>query len=170
MRLRVSPLQLQRPLLTSLRDLSIINPSIPTCTDTQDDLCDLQDAIRMYPANQATLNETGIPADLQVTREQATTHAGASVYLCRHKKCGDVPFHAQSPAGLYSHVRRKHLGICLACPYCANKLYWNSRGWSIHMRDHHANVPRFGSALVDEAREAQKMLDQAQEDPSALSQ
>ena len=126
--------------------------------DLLPDLCDSRDAIRMYPADQASLNETGIPFHLQVRREHQTTRAGASVYLCRHDKCQDPPFYAQSPAGLYSHVRRKHLGIILSCPYCADKVYWNTKGWNSHMNTHHKEVPKFGSALVDEAKVAQEFL------------
>ena len=123
----------------------------------------------MYPANQDTVNEMGIPASLQVQREHATTHAGASVYFCRHEMCSQKPFHAQSLAGLYSHVRHKHLGICLACPYCREKLYWNFKGWKSHMSTHHSTAPHYGSTLIDEAAQACKLLSIVQRDPTALS-
>ena len=61
----------------------------------------------MYPANKGTVNETGIPEDLQVSHEQATTLAGGSIYLCQHTVCQEgTPFSAQCPTALYSHVRR----------------------------------------------------------------
>ena len=113
---------------------------IPLQKDVLPDLCDLKDTIRMYPADQKSLNKMGIPANLLVKREHQTTHSGASVYLCKHDKCQEPPFHAQSPAGLYSHVRHKHLGIALACPYCPDKLFWNSKGWNTHMERHHQDV------------------------------
>ena len=112
----------------------------------------------MYPQSSNDVKETGIPMDLQVHREQATTHAGASVYLCKHEKCADTAYFAQNPASLYSHMRRKHLGIVLACPYCPNKVYWNSCGWKDHMTSHHRNVPHYGHTLMDEARETHKMF------------
>ena len=112
----------------------------------------------MYPQSSNDVKETGIPMDLQVHREQATTHTGASVYLCKHEKCADTAYFAQNPASLYSHMRRKHLGIVLACPYCPNKVYWNSCGWKDHMTSHHCNVPHYGHTLMDEAREAHKMF------------
>ena len=134
-------------------------PTLTVKKDVLDDLCDPQQAIRMYPAVKESVNETGIPADLLVTREQATTHAGGSLYLCRHSVCqSGTPFLAQSPAALYSHVRRKHLGIVLACPYCAHKVYWNTRGWKDHMKTRHRDAPHYGTALADEAKQAHQLL------------
>ena len=133
-------------------------PAVSLQKDLLDDVCSPKAAIRMYPSDPASLKETGIPPLLQVKREQRTTSKGASVYLCLHEKCQTPTFWAQSPAGLYSHVRRKHLGIVLACPYCADKLYWNSKGWTTHMSHHHKGLPAYGSALQSEAQLAQGML------------
>ena len=134
-------------------------PALTVKRDLLDDVCEPLKAIRMYPASKGTLNETGIPEDLQVSREQATTLAGGSIYLCRHTICQEgTPFSAQSPAAVYSHVRRKHIGLVLACPYCANKVFWNSQGWKSHMSSNHKNVPHYGSALADEAAKAHELL------------
>ena len=122
----------------------------------------------MYPTSAGSLKETGIPPEFQVKREHQTTYAGGSVYLCPHPKCQTPPFFAQSPSGIYSHIRRKHLGLALACPYCADKVYWNSKGWNSHMSMKHRNAPHFGTALADEASLAQEML-RTTERRSALS-
>ena len=42
-------------------------PVLPVKRDDLKDLCNLQEAIRMYPATAETINETGIPLDLQVS-------------------------------------------------------------------------------------------------------
>ena len=91
-----------------------------------------------------SIKETGIPATLLVKREHQTTHAGASIYLCPHEKCQTPPFYTQGLAAVYSHIRRKHLGLALACPYCANKVLWNLRGWKSHMDSKHSKVPHCG--------------------------
>ena len=130
--------------------------------DMLKDLCSLQEAIRIYPADADSLKETGIPAELQVKREHQTTHAGASVYLCRHPKCQTPPFFAQSPAGIYSHIRRKHPGIAVACPYCPGKLYWNTKGWKAHLDTRHRGAPAYGTTLADEAALAEEMLTSAE--------
>ena len=133
-------------------------PQVSTQKDLLDDLRSMKVAIWMYPANSDTLKETGIPPNLQVKWEQWTTGKGGSVYLCLHSQCQTPTFWAQSPTGLYSHVRCKHLSIVLACPYCPDKLYWNSKGWKTHMSHHHKGLPTYGSALKDEAKLAQGML------------
>ena len=139
-------------------------PTLTVKKDLLDDICEPLKAIQMYPANKGTVNETGIPEDLQVSCEQATTLAGGSIYLCRHTVCQEgTPFSAQSPAALYSHVQRKHIGLVLACPYCAHKVYWNSRGWKSHMSTHHKNAPHYGLALQDEAAKAHALLAKAPE-------
>ena len=140
-------------------------PTLTLKKDLLDNICEPLKAIRMYPASKVTLNETGIPEDLQVSHEQATTLAGGSIYLCHHPVCQEgMPFSAQSPAALYSHVRCKHIGLVLACPYCANKVFWNSQGWKGHMSGDHKDVPHYGSALTDEAAEAIELLAKAPED------
>ena len=133
-------------------------PKVSQQKDLLDDLCGVKAAIHMYPTSAGSLKETGIPPEFQVKREHQTTHAGGSVYLCPHPKCQTPPFFAQSPAGIYSHIRRKHLGIVLACPYCTDKVYWNSKGWNSHMSTKHRNAPHFGTALADEAALTQEML------------
>ena len=133
-------------------------PQVSQQKDLLDDLCGVKEAIRMYPAAADSLKETGIPTELQVKCEHQTTHAGGSVYQCPHPKCQTPPFFAQSPSGVYSHIWRKHLGIALACPYCADKVYWNSKGWNAHMNTEHRNAPHFGTALADEASLAEEMF------------
>ena len=144
-------------------------PQVSLQKDLLPDLCSPKEAIRMYPANENTVNETGIPAHLQVKHEQRTTGKGGSVYLCLHEKCQTPTFWAQSPAGLYSHVRRKHLGVVISCPYCPDKLYWNSKGWKSHMEHQHRRLPAYGSALQDEAAVAQEMLASMQKRASTKS-
>ena len=106
--------------------------------------------------------------EFHIKQESQKTLSGASVYICNHPKCQVPPFYAQSPAGIYSHIRRKHLGIALACPYCKDKAFWNSKGWKMHMERHHADLPAYGHALADEAKKAHEMLEQLQE--NALAQ
>ena len=50
------------------------------------------------------------------------------------------------------------MGIVLACPYCQDKVYWNSHGWKDHITSYHRNMPHYGHRLVDEAREAHQMF------------
>ena len=133
-------------------------PKILVQKDRLDDLCSTDEAIRICPQNPKALSETGIPDHLLVQREQTTTVKGGSLYLCHHKLCQDPPYYAQSTTGLYSHVRQKHLGMVVACPYCPKKLFWNTKRWGTHMERHHRDLPHFGLQLMDEAAVATALL------------
>ena len=146
------------PVASTAKERAPRQPKVAKQKDILPDLCELSKAIRMYPADKKSLQTTGIPLELQVKREHQTTTAGGSVYLCRHEKCQVPPFYAQSPAGIYSHIRRKHVGVALACPYCENQLYWNTKGWKGHMDKKHRNAPHYGTTLANEAAMAQEML------------
>ena len=143
-------------------------PKIVVQNDRLDDLCEANRAIRIYPKNKDTLSETGIPEHLLAPREQVTTGKGGSMYLCHHELCQEVPYYTQSPAGLYSHVRRKHLGMVVACPYCPKKLYWNTKGWSMHMDKFHKEVPHYGHQVASEPKVAAALLTKIKDDPDAL--
>ena len=140
----------------------------PKRADALPDLCAIEKAARMYPADEETSTQTGIPVFLQVPREGYTTAAGGSIYFCRHEKCSNPPYHGDL-AGVYSHVRRKHIGLALVCPYCNDKLFWNSKGWKRHMRTIHPKAVWYGTELRDEAEEAAQVLAQVEADPSFLS-
>ena len=143
-------------------------PVLPTKKDLLDDLCSLAKAIWVYSLDKDSLNETGVPVEFHVKRESWKTLSGTYIYVCNHPKCQVPPFYAQSAAGIYSHIRRKHLGIALACPYCKDKAFWNSKGWKTHMEWHHADLPAYGHTLTDKAKKAHEMLEQLQE--STLAQ
>ena len=144
-------------------------PLVSQYKDDLPDICSPPEAIQMHPQDKKTVNETGVPSDLLVERESKTSLSGSSIYLCRHPVCQDKPFHAQSLAGLYSHVRRKHLGVVLACPYCVKKLYWNAKGWKSHMGSYHRGAPWYGTSLKQESQEALDLLEQIEADPLSAS-
>ena len=103
---------------------------------TFEDLCDLNEAIIMLPMEKS-LHETGIPDDMLPSRDKVhRTAKGGSLYLCKHPRCVNHPYSSDLP-GYGSHFRRVHLGICLGCPYCPDRHYWNSTGWLKHMKEKH---------------------------------
>ena len=133
---------------------------------TFEDLCDLNEAIIMLP-QEKSLHETGIPDDMLPSRDKVHhTAKGGSLYLCKHPKCVDHPYSGDLP-GYGSHFRRVHLGICLGCPYCPDRHYWNSTGWLTHMNEKHTGAPWYGSQIVDERAQAEAMLAALQKDPTA---
>ena len=131
-----------------------------------EDLCDLNEAIIMLP-REKSLHETGIPDDMLPSRDKVyRTAKGGSLYICKHPKCADRPYSGDLP-GYGSHFCRVHLGICLGCPYCPDRRYWNSTGWLKHMKKKHAETLWYGSQIVDEHAQAEAMLAALKEDPTA---
>ena len=118
------------------------------------------------PFSMDTLHTTGIPADLHMLRSDRQTHKGASLYMCHHKDCSENPYLGDLPT-CGSHIRRIHLGVCLMCPYCPNKWFYNSGGWRDHMSKKHPSVPWYGASTAKESVQAQAMLDALSTDPSA---
>ena len=119
-----------------------------------------------------TLSATGLPAHLIVRRESRTSgSSGASLYICIHPDCSPAFVAKGGPAPLYNHVRRHHLGMCLACLYCSDKLYYAGSGWRSHMEKVHPNVPWFKSQVkLPKGEQAAQLMAQLEEDPLALSQ
>ena len=133
---------------------------------TFEDLCDPNEAIIMLP-EEKSLHETGIPDNMLPSRDKIhRTAKGGSLYLCKHPKCVDRPYFGDLP-GYRSHFCRVHLGICLGCPYCPDRGYWNSTGWLKHMKEKHTGAPWYGSQIVDECAQAEAMLIALQKDPTA---
>ena len=118
------------------------------------------------PSSADSLHTTGIPASLHMSCSERQTSKGASLYMCRHKNCSDNPYLGDLPT-CRSHIRRIHLGVCLMCPYCPNKCFYNSGGWRDHMSKKHSSVPWYGAPTTEESVPAQAMLDALSTDPSA---
>ena len=125
--------------------------AISQTKDLLDDLCTLQEAIRMYPVSSSA-------------HEKRTPNytCWCQRILVPPREVSD-PFYAQGLAAVYSHIRRKHLGLAVACPYCANKVFWNLQGWKSHMDSKHSKVPHCGISLREEAAMAQEMLSATQQ-------
>ena len=118
------------------------------------------------PSSADSLHTTGIPASLHMSCSERQTSKGASLYMCRHKDCSDNPYLGDLPT-CRSHIRRIHLGVCLMCPYCPNKCFYNSGGWRDHMSKKHSSVPWYRAPTTEESVQAQAMLDTLSTDPSA---
>ena len=118
------------------------------------------------PSSADSLHTTGIPASLHMSCSDRQTSKGASLYMCCHKDCSDNPYLGDLPT-CGSHICSIHLGVCLMCPYCPNKCFYNSGGWRDHMNKKHPSVPWYGAPTTEESVQAQAMLDALSLDPSA---
>ena len=74
-------------------------------------------------------------------RRAGASGRGTSLYNCPYPDlCSTAPYVRDFPS-CGSHVRKVHLGVCLACPYCPEQQYYNGSGWRKHMRAEHPSVP-----------------------------
>ena len=126
----------------------------------------INEAQGFLPFSADTLHTTGIPASLHMSWSDRQTNKGASLYMCHHKDCSENPYLGDLPT-CGSHMRGIHLGVCLMCPYCPNKHFYNSGGWRDHMNKKHPSVPWYGASTAEESIQAQAMLDVLSTDPSA---
>ena len=112
----------------------------------QDKVADIRSATRFYPTDADSLHNTGIPSQYAVKRAGASGR-GTSLYDCPYSGlCSTPPYVGDFPS-CGSHVRKVHLGVCLACPYCPEQLYYNGSGWRKHMRAEHPSVPWYSTQL-----------------------
>ena len=112
----------------------------------QDKVADIRSATRCYPSDADSLHNTGIPSQYAVRRAGASGR-GTSLYDCPYSDlCSTPPYVGDFPS-CGSHVRKVHLGVCLACPYCPEQLYYNGSGWHKHMRAEHPSVPWYTAQL-----------------------
>ena len=141
--------------------------AIKPCNIIRADLIDnINETQGFLPSSVDSLHTTGIPASLHMSHSDRQTSKGASLYMCRHKDCSDNPYLGDLPT-CGSHIRCIHLGVCLMCPYCPNRHFYNSGGWRDHMSKKHSSVPWYGAPTTDKSVQAQAMLDALSTDPSA---
>ena len=112
----------------------------------QDKVADIRLATQCFPTDADLLHNTGISPQYAVRRAGASGR-GTSLYDCPYSHlCSTPPYIGDFPS-CGSHVRKVHLGVCLACPYCPEQLYYNGSGWHKHMCTEHPSVPWYSSQL-----------------------
>ena len=111
----------------------------------QDKCVDVQEAIGFLPENPGSLHNTGIPDQFSM-RRVGKNDRGTSIYACPYPECSDPPYTGDI-SGCGSHVRRVHLGHCVACPYCSDKKYYNADGWHRHLKEKHNKVPWYSGEV-----------------------
>ena len=87
-------------------------------------------ATPITPSTSVGLHQTGVPGHYVSVR---TSSQNQSIYRCMYEGCDYVTAqHAQC----HTHVRRKHLGICIQCRLCSRRSY-RSVDIQRHLRDIH---------------------------------
>ena len=116
------------------------NPDVPRakkcrfgqCHDELKDLVPLDKAMPIIRSTSVKLNETGVPCSYYSDREASE---GQSIYRCLLTKLGtETPcsYYAAQMAAVTTHLRRKHLKLCLKCRLCDKKSY-SANTMSLHL-------------------------------------
>ena len=106
------------------------------CRDTLKDLVPLDKATPLLPSTTVKLSETGVSRHQYTGREESE---GQSIYRCKLLKPNSTEgcsYYAAQLAAMCTHIRRKHLGMCIKCRLCDKKSF-SSTTISMHLRSAH---------------------------------
>ena len=119
----------------------------------------LADATPFYPTAQQKANYLHIGVDpLYIGQREGSQFTKLVVYQCFYaRRCRERGEHpeecdvlTQNKAQMSTHIRKFHLGICIACYICPER-WWSSLEWKKHMKDKHSNLPEESWYIQDTA-------------------
>ena len=93
------------------------------CHDDLPDLLLLNKAVPVIPSTTIKLSETGVPRAYYSDREGSE---GQSIYKCYLKRPGmetTCSYWSAQLTAMTTHIRRKHLKICVKCRLCSKRSY-----------------------------------------------
>ena len=119
----------------------------------------LADATPFYPTAKEKANYLHIGVDPHYISQREGRQFTKLVvyqcfYACRCCERGENPAECdvltQNKAQMSTHIRKFHLGICVACYICPER-WWSSLEWKKHMKDKHSNLPKESWYIQDTA-------------------
>ena len=109
------------------------------CRDTLKDLVPLDKATSLLPSTTVKLSETGVSRRQYTGRQESE---GQSIYRCKLLKPDSTEgctYYAAQLAAMCTHIRRKHLGLCIKCRLCEKKSF-SSTTMSKHLHAAHPKL------------------------------
>ena len=108
-------------------------------------ICDLEDkfnlaeATHLFPTTSVPASHMGV-LEVHISKRIMTGSQG--IYKCRFNNANcPVNFQQSSLDRVCTHIRQKHLGVCLACKFCENREgFWSAVGWKEHMESKHCDL------------------------------
>ena len=119
----------------------------------------LADATPFYPTAKQKANYLHIGVDPQyISQRKGSQFTKLVVNQCFYaRRCRERGEHpeecdvlTQNKAQMSTHIRKFHLGICVACYICPEQ-WWSSLEWKKHMKDKHSNFPEESWYIQDTA-------------------
>ena len=110
----------------------------------------IDDAVPFFPTAAQKANYLHIGVDPKyIGQREGSQFSKMVIYQCyyarRQRELGETPAECneitQNKAQMSTHIRRFHLGHCIACFICPDKRWWSSLEWKKHMKEKHADLP-----------------------------
>ena len=103
------------------------------------DICLLKEAKPVFPFSSKTLSATGVP-DQFISDNMPVGPSRQSSYQCLYGGCEFVGYQMDTTC---THIRRKHLGVTIQCPFCAvgRARWWSAHPYKSHMARVHPALP-----------------------------
>ena len=120
----------------------------------------IEDATPFFPTEAQRANYLHIGVDPSyIGQREGSQFSKLVVYQCyyarRRRELGETPAECneitQNKAQMSTHIRRFHLGNCIACFICPDKRWWSSLEWKKHMKDKHEDLPEDSWYIQDTA-------------------
>ena len=119
----------------------------------------LADATPFYPTAKEKANYLHIGVNPHyIGQHEGSQFTKLVVYQCfyahhcheRGQNPAECDVLTQNKAQMFTHIRKFHLRICIACYICPER-WWSSLEWKKHMKDKHSNLPEESWYIQDTA-------------------
>ena len=138
-------------------------------TPKQPDICPLSESKPAYPTDSLLLSVTGVPPEF-ISENIPSGPSRQSTYFCLFGAPCSASAHQK--VSMAAHIRRKHLGVSVACKYCDCK-WWTSNPFTGHMQKKHPQIeaPHYWTPIVKEeaAQEEAKAAEEMNNAPSSTT-
>ena len=110
----------------------------------------IDDAVPFFPTVSQKANYLHIGVDpAYIGQREGSQFSKIVIYQCyyarRQRELGKNPTECseitQNKGQMSTHIRRFHLGHCIACFICPDKRWWSSLEWKKHMKEKHSDLP-----------------------------
>ena len=138
-------------------------------TAKQPDICSLADAKLACPTDFNSLSVTEVSSEFY-SENVPMGPSSQSTYFCLFGAPCTASAHQK--ASIAAHIRRKHLGVSLACKYCDCR-WWTSNPYKDHMQRKHLEIEAPGYWTPADKKKADqeeaKSAEEAKEAPKSVA-
>ena len=137
----------------------------------------IEDATPFFPTAAQRANYLHIGVDPNyIGQREGSQFSKLVIYQCfyahRCRELGENPAECneitQNKAQMSTHIRRFHLGNCIACFICPDKRWWSSLEWKKHMKEKHHDLPEDSCYIQDTATLGEDVTIKSEVDPANI--